>query len=303
MPSRSHRAVLLVPLLALLWGGSWPMFNIVLRELSVWTFRAIAVGTAGLAMMLVVRLLGIPLAVPAGRWPRLLAAALGNITVWYVSATAAILYIPSGNAAVLGYTMPLWAALIAIVFLRQPPTGRIALALVLGACAVGLMAWPNLAHFARAPLGIGFALLAGIAWACGTLIVKHTDWGGLHPLSLTAWQLTLGAVPIAVGALFFADLKAFLPSTTVIVLVAVLALVPTALGTLVWFRIVDLLPAQVASLSSIMVPIVAMAGGIALHDEPFGLPQAGALLCTVAALFLALTPPRGRTGHRQAPHA
>lgn len=282
--------MLLLPALALLWGGSWPMFNLVLQELSVWTFRAIAVSGAGLLMMLVVRLFGISTAVPQGRWRPLVAAAMGNITLWYLAATAAILYIPSGQAAVLGYTMPLWAALISILFLREPLTGRLGLALAFGAGAVAMLAWPNLTHLAGAPLGIGFSLLAGIGWACGTLINKRTDWGGLHPLALTAWQLVLGAVPIVIGAFIFADLRPFLPSATVIAAVAFLAFVPTAIGTLIWFRIVALLPAQVGALSSILVPVVAMTGGILVHGEPFDLPQAGALLCAVAALFLALAP-------------
>ena len=288
--SRSRSAMLLLPALALLWGGSWPMFNLVLHELSVWTFRALAVSGAALLMFLVVRLRGIPTTVPEGRWRPLLAAALGNITAWYLAATAAILYIPSGQAAVLGYTMPLWAALISIAFLREPLTGRVALALAFGAGAVALLAWPNLTRLSGAPLGIGFSLLAGIGWACGTLINKRTDWGGLHPLALTAWQLAIGAVPIVIGAFIFADLQPFLPSVTVMVAVAFLAFVPTAIGTLIWFRIVELLPAQVGALSSILVPIVAMTGGIIVHGEPFGIPQAGALACAVAALFLALIP-------------
>ncbi len=288
----SRRAVLMLPLLALLWGGSWPMFNLVLSELSVWSFRAFAVSGAGLMMMLVVRLLGISTAVPPGRWRPLTAAALGNISVWYVAATAAILYIPSGQAAVLGYTMPLWAALISVIFLREPLTRRVGLALLSGAGAVALLAWPNLTHLAGAPLGIGFSLLAGIGWAAGTLINKRTDWGGLHPLALTAWQLVIGAVPIIIGALFFTDLRPFLPSLEVVAVVAFLSLVPTALGTLIWFRIVDLLPAEVGALSSILVPVVAMTGGILAHGEPFGPLQAGALACAVAALFLALTPSR-----------
>lgn len=292
MPRPSRSAVWLVPLLGALWGGSWPLFPIVLGELSVWSFRAVSVTGAGLAMMLIVRLLGISLAVPAGRWRPLIGAALGNITVWYLAATTAILYIPSGQASVLGYTMPLWAALIAIVFLREPPTLRLAVALACGAGAVALLAWPNLARLSGAPLGILFALLAGLAWAGGTLINKRTDWGGLHPLALTAWQLLLGAVPIVIGALFLIEWRPVLPSATVVAVVAFLTLVPTAVGTLVWFRIVDLLPAQAGALSSILVPVVAMTGGVVVHGEPFGPAQAGALACAVAALFLALTPAR-----------
>ena len=63
------------------------------------------------------------------------------------------------------------------------------------------------------------------------------------------------------------------------------------IGNLAWFSIVGLLPAQVAGLSSVMVPVVAMISGAIVHGEPLGPAQLGAMACSAGALWLALRPP------------
>lgn len=293
---RADAATGLVLLLGVLWGSSWPMFNVVLRELSVWTFRGLAVLGAGLLLLAFARLRGIAPGVPRASWPALLGASFGTISVWYVAATASVLFIPSGQASILGYTMPLWAALIAVLAFGERPTPRLLLALAFGAATVALLAVPNQRALADAPTGIACALIAAIGWAAGTLIQKRADWRGIHPLSLTAWQMIVGSVPILLGAAIFADWQPFMPSWPVLLAAIHLAIVPTALGTLVWFRIVHLLPANTAAISTIIVPVIAMAGGAWAHGEPLGPWQLGALGCCVAALALTLLKPSARRG-------
>jgi drug/metabolite transporter (DMT)-like permease len=77
-----------------------------------------------------------------------------------------------------------------------------------------------------------------------------------------------------------------------------IALVPMAVGTATWFALVHLLPAQIAGLSSVTIPVVAVIAGVLLFDEPMGPLQVAALACTVAALWLALVPPRGAAPSR-----
>ena len=48
-----------------------------------------------------------------------------NISIWNIATSLAVLYIPSGHASVLAYTMPLWVALMGFVVFRQPLTGRL----------------------------------------------------------------------------------------------------------------------------------------------------------------------------------
>jgi drug/metabolite transporter (DMT)-like permease len=64
-----------------------------------------------------------------------------------------------------------------------------------------------------------------------------------------------------------------------------------SIGNVAWFAIVGLLPANVAGLSSIMVPVVAMISGAIVHGEPLGALQWLAIACCVAALSLALIRP------------
>ena len=57
-------------------------------------------------------------------------------------------------------------------------------------------------------------------------------------------------------------------------------------------RLVKLLPAQVAGLASIAIPIVAVVSGVVLLHEPLSLLQAAAIASTVISLWLALVPAR-----------
>ena len=68
--------------------------------------------------------------------------------------------------------------------------------------------------------------------------------------------------------------------------------VPMALGTAAWFALVKLLPTQVAALSSIAIPIVAVISGVLLLHEPLSALQAVAIGSTVVSLWLALVPRR-----------
>jgi len=53
-----RRALALLVVLTLVWGTNWPLFAFAVREISVWTFRAIAVTLAGVALLAVARARG-----------------------------------------------------------------------------------------------------------------------------------------------------------------------------------------------------------------------------------------------------
>jgi drug/metabolite transporter (DMT)-like permease len=292
-PNTSHippRAIVLLLVLTLVWGTNWPLFPYAVREISVWTFRAVAVVLAGVALLLVARARGQSLVVPRQHWGTLVAATLCYLVVWNIASTYAAVLIPSGQAAILGFTMPLWAALLAWAFLGEKLTGRMRAAIALGAAAVGLLMIRGMEAYLRAPLGFGLGLLAGLGWAAGTLIIKRRPTG-VPALVLTGWQLLLCAVPVTAGALILGDHHWFMPSWQSIAVIGYIALVPMSIGNAAWFSIVGMLPANVAGLSSIMVPVVAMISGAIVHGEPLGPLQWAAMACCVGGLALALLKP------------
>jgi drug/metabolite transporter (DMT)-like permease len=291
MTRPSFQVLALLAGLTLIWGTNWPLFRITLAELPVLTFRSLVLTTSIIVLYLVMRLRGESFAVPRGKWPMLLLASLMNLTIWSVATSMAVLYIPSGHASVLAYTMPLWVALISFVVFRQRLTGRLLAAILIGAAAVVALMAPNFESYAGAPWGLFWGLFAGFCWAIGTFIVKRTSWPGMG-LSLTFWQVVASWPPIVLGAVVIDGLPTHLPSALVMAMTLYIGAIPTALGTAAWFALVKLLPAQVAALSSIAIPIVAVLSGILLLHEPLSTLQAVAIGSTVISLWLALVPSR-----------
>jgi drug/metabolite transporter (DMT)-like permease len=285
------RALILLVVLTLVWGTNWPLFPLAVREVSVWTFRAVAVTVAGATLLLVARLRGQCLIIERRHWPTVLGASLAYLVVWNIASTYSAVLVPSGQAAVLGFTMPLWAALFAWMALGERLTKRLMLALAFGAAGVSLLMVPSFAAYAQAPLGMALGLLAGAGWAVGSIILKR---GGVNvPATvLTGWQLLIAAVPISLGAVLLGDGHAALPSWTSVAVIAYIALVPMCIGNLCWFAIVGMLPVNVAGLSAILVPVVAMISGAIVHGEPLGPTQWLAMVCCVVSLSLALLKPR-----------
>ena len=289
----SPKVLALLGTLTLVWGTNWPLFKIALDELPVLTFRAIVLVTASLVLLAIMLARGESFAVPRGKWPALVAASALNLFIWNIATSIAVLYIPSGHASVLAYTMPLWVALIGFAVFGQRLTGRLLAAILIGASAVVALMVPNFSSYAHAPAGLFWGLFAGFCWAVGTFVVKRTSWQGMG-LSLTFWQVVITLPPILLGALLIDGLPTHWPSTQALAATIYTGAVPMALGTAAWFALVKLLPAQVAGLSAIAIPIVAIVSGVLILHEPLSPLQALAIASTVLSLWLALMPARGR---------
>jgi drug/metabolite transporter (DMT)-like permease len=288
------RALAMLLVLTLVWGTNWPLFPLALQEISVWTFRSITAPVCGLILLGVARARGMPMAIPREHWPAIGMASFFYLVVWNICSTYSALMIPSGQAAVLGYTMPLWSALLSWMVLGERIGARLMLALALGMLSVTLLMVPSFGAYAEAPLGLALGLLAGLGWAVGTLILKRRAIP-VPVTVLTGWQMLLVSVPVCIVALATGTREWFMPSTQSIALIVYITLVPLCIGNVCWFSIVTLLPTNIAGLSVIAVPMVAMVSGALLLGEPMGPTQLAAMALCAASLGLTLLrPPPGR---------
>ena len=278
---------LLVAMLTLLWGTNWPLFPLAVREVSVWTFRAVCLLGSGLLLMAWCCWKGHDLRVPRRHWKTIAVAALVYLVIWNIASTYAAVLIPTGQAAVLGFTMPLWAVMGARLFLRERLTGRLLAAIGLTAAGVLLLLFKGWRLYADAPIGFVSGLLAGVGWAAGTLLLRR------HPVPvnttvLTAWQLLIAGVPLGLLALLFGTREWFWPSWQSVAVIGYITVIPMAIGNVAWFTIVDRLPTSVSTLSPILVPVVAMISGAIGRGEPLGLLECTAMACSALGLFLGL---------------
>jgi len=286
-PHIPPRALVLLVILTLVWGTNWPLFSLAVKEISVWTFRTVSCFFAGVLLLSYVKLRGQSIGIERRHWPVVCASCFLYMVIWNITSTYSAVLLPSGQASVLGFTMPLWATLFGWLIYREPLHGKMLIALAFGATGVALLMVPSFRDYADAPLGFVLGLSGGVGWALGTLVLKRGQVA-VSPSVLTGWQLLLTAIPCSVGAALVGDWQWFVPSTTSILVISYITLVPILIGNVCWIAIVGLLPAQVAGLSAIAVPMVAMLSGAWVHDEPLGPTQLLAMACTAVSLGLLI---------------
>jgi drug/metabolite transporter (DMT)-like permease len=269
------------------WGLNWPVMKLLLREWPPLSARGTAGVTAALALGLLAALRGERLAVPARSVGRLLAAAALNVTAWMGLATLSLLWLDAGQGALLVYTMPIWATILAWPALGERPTAGRMLALALGVAGVTVLLSGG--HGAVRPEilpGVACALGAAVLFAFGTVALRSPL--GLPPLAATAWQVGLGCVPmVAAGILLEAPDPAALSPTGWAAL-AYMTAVPMGACYLCWFAALRRLPAATASMGTLLTPLVGVIVAAIALGEPLGMREALALALTLGGVSLAI---------------
>jgi drug/metabolite transporter (DMT)-like permease len=275
----------LLAALTLAWGFNWTAMKVALAEVSPWTFRTLCLGLGSAVLFAVLRAGGHRLAVPKGQWGRLWVLAFFNITFWNVLVAFGMTMIPSGRAAILAYTMPVWAVPLSILVLGERLTSRKLLGLVLGMAGLALLVGDVFAS-----PGTLLVLGAAISWAIGTVLQKR------YPMAMpsgayTAWIMLLGGVPIFAGALLLDDFGALRGVGLWPALgVAYNVFVAFAFAHWAWIKIATSVPVTVFSISMLIIPVVGVLSGMLFLGERPSWAEYAALLLIVGALATVIRP-------------
>src|SRR5436309_4000317 len=183
------------------WGFNWPVTKYLLGELPPLTLRGVTgvIGALLLAALAMARRQSLQVA--EGQWPRLVVAAVLNVTCWMVLMAFALLWLPASEATLIAYTMPVWASLMAWPVLGERPTLLRTIALVMAFAGLASIMGGNGfgASLAKLP-GIVMALGGAIGFALGTVLAKKLPIR-LPPITAAAWQIGIGCLPIAIVGL------------------------------------------------------------------------------------------------------
>lgn len=255
--------------LALGWGLNWPIMKMVISQVPPLTFRGFCLLFGGLGLLLLARAGGQRLRPPAGQWPVLVWLALTNILGWNVLAIYGVSFLPSGRAALLGYTMPVWSMLLSALWLGNHLTPRRLLGLALGGMGVLTMMGMELLGLAGAPLGALLMLGAALSWAVGVVSLKRFPVA-MPPMALTGWLMLLGGLPAALAALILEAPRWQMPDLGPALGLVYNVFVAFMFCYWAWNRIVLTVPVAVSSLSSLLTPLVGVLGGMLLLGESPG---------------------------------
>ena len=286
-------ALLLVTILALVWGCNWPVLKLGVTALPPLTFRSATLPFAAIGLLVVSRLSGDSIHLPRDLWGKVLALALFNIALWNGLILFGVQQMPAGRSAILAYTMPLWTVLFGIGLLHEPLSRRKIVGLVLGMLGMAVLLGQDVRHITRSPIGTLFILTAAMSWAFGTVLLRR--WRPPVPQNtLTAWMLLIGWLPIAaIATVLDPHPLATLGGMSGTAWFAVLYNIFLA-GTVAhwaWFTMARRLPVAVSSLSSLPVPVVGVLSGILFLGERPGPSEYLALALVLAALGAVLFAP------------
>ncbi len=287
----SQRAIGVVCLVATSvgWGVNWPVMKTLLQD---WP-PLLARGSAGVAAAIGIGALAVArgesLAVPAAVVPRLLGAAFVNVFAWMGFSTLSLLWLPAGEAALLVYTMPIWAVLFAWPLLgARPDAGGVA-ALLLGFAGVAvLLGSQGLAVGMQKMPGVLLTLSAAVLFAFGTVHWRCAL--PLPPLVAVAWQVGLGCLPMLAWGLAFEPLPRA-SSAAGWLAMAYMTIVPMGVCYLTWFAALRRLPPQTASMATLITPVVGVLAAALTLGEPLGAVQWAALALTLGGVAFALRRP------------
>ena len=261
-----------LPLLVLLggiWGASFMFIKVADRELAPTTMMAgrTAIGALLLITFLTLR---VGLRRAAGEVRRLgrrgFALGVVNAALPFTLIAWGEKHIDSGVAAIANATVPLFIALLAFRFLRsERARGLQLVGIVVGLAGVAVLAGIHPRGGWWAVAGTLAVVAAAMAYAVGAMYVQHLS-AHSSPLALTTASLVGAALALLpFGA---AQLPGSVPGWKVIGSVVALGVAGTAVGQLIYYRLIETDGSARASLVTYLLPVTALFYGAGLLGEP-----------------------------------
>ena len=289
MQKLSRQQLVLVVLLTLVWGVNWPVMKLGVSGYPALTFRTASIwlGVPVLALALVV--LKVPFRIPRRHWPELLWLAAANMFVWHACIILAIKSLSSGRTAILGYTMPIFSAVIGAVLFKSALTGRGWLGVSAASTGVILLLWHEFTGLAGRPAGVALALVAAATWALGTQLLRRTRMD-VPTLAISFWMTVLTAAVMTVLSWLFERGDWHAPNATVWAATLFNAVMIFGFAHATWFYLARALPPVASTLSVMFIPVVGVFSGALWLGEVLHWQDWAAVVLMVVAIASVLWP-------------
>jgi drug/metabolite transporter (DMT)-like permease len=279
----------LILAISLFWGLNWPAVKTILTQMPPLGLRAVGF-TAGAVLMLgAAKLAGHRLAVDRAERPALLLAGLCNVLIFNLCSAFAQTLMATSQAAIIAFTMPVWATLLAIPLLGERPGPRQIAGLACGLAGLGVLLGPEaLSAPPAALLGPALMLIAAVSWAVGTIVMKGRVWRA-HPTVIAGWQYVVCAAPM-IAATAMTEVRPALADLHGAVWVGFVwhIVCSICLAQALWYVTVRRLSVGEAAVSTLLIPVVGVSGAVVILGDPLTLRLALALALILTAVACVL---------------
>jgi drug/metabolite transporter (DMT)-like permease len=271
--------------LTLIWGYNWVVMKTAVQYASPFQFAALRTFLGAIMLFMVLYFSKRPLKLQ--EFPTMLALGLlqtcgfTGLLIWALVSGGA------GKTAVLSYTMPFWVMLFAWPMLGEKVQGWQWLAVVFALFGIVLIFDPL--HIKGDGFSMFLALLSGVFWAISAIVSKklHQRAPHLDLLNITAWTTLLGSLPIVLLALVLTA-PPIQWTTTFYWTIIYSIFLSGSLAWVLWLYALQRLPAGVASMASMLAPVIGVsAAWIQLGERPSTMELFGMLSIAIALVIIS----------------
>jgi O-acetylserine/cysteine efflux transporter len=282
--------------LVLFWGSAFAVVKVGLGYSPPLLFAGLRSLTGGLAMVLAAVFWG---GSPRLRrdWPVFLLLTLFNVALFIGLQTYAIVYLPSGSAAVLVYLQPILVGLLAWPILGETLTAAKVVGLLLGFSGIVAVSAGSFSGSvdALSPLGVTLGAISALCWALGTVFFKKYE-ARVSTLWAVALPFVAGGAALTAVGLFVEDWGSITWNGTFVASMLYSGVIGISLAWVIWFALVRAGEASRVASYIFFVPLTAVLIGVLFLDEPLGYTLLVGAAFVVSGIYLVNRQPRGKKG-------
>jgi O-acetylserine/cysteine efflux transporter len=282
--------------LVLFWGSAFAVVKVGLGYSPPLLFAGLRSLTGGLAMVLAAVIWG---GSPKLRrdWPVFLLLTLFNVALFIGLQTYAIVYLPSGSAAVLVYLQPILVGLLAWPILGESLTAAKVVGLLLGFSGIVAVSAGSFSGSvdALSPLGVTLGAISALCWALGTVFFKRYE-ARVSTLWAVALPFVAGGVMLTAVGLFVEDWGSITWNGTFVSSMLYSGVIGISLAWVIWFALVRAGEASRVASYIFFVPLTAVLIGVIFLDEPLSYTLLVGAAFVVSGIYLVNRQPHGKQG-------
>lgn len=287
MHKLSSRQWAILVSLTVIWGLNWPVMKLGVTGFPPLSFRMLCLwlGTPILGLALVV--MKVPFRIARVHWRELLVLAVFNMFIWHALMIIAVQSLSSGRAAILGYTMPMFSALLGAWVFGDQLAKRSWAGVAAASLGVVLLLWHELSNLSGRPTGVLLALGAASTWALGTQMLRRTTLP-VPTLAISFWMTLLTAGVMTLLAVVFESDRWVAPSPSNWFAIVYNAVLVFGFAHAAWFYLARSLPPVASTLSVMLIPVLGVFSGAlwlgeVLHWQDWA--AVGLMMASIAAVL------------------
>ena len=284
-------AVVAFGLLVLFWGSAFSVVKVGLEYSPPMLFAGLRTLMGGLVILLAAVVWG---GSPHLRrdWPIFLLLAAFNVVFFFGFQTLAVLYLPSGTAAVLEYLQPMLVGLLAWMILGESLSLAKIVGLIVGFS--GIVAVSAGSIFGNvSPVGVAFGAGSAFSWALGTVFFKQYE-ARVSTMWAVAMPFVAGGMVLTLLSFAIESWSEVSPKATLFASLSYVSLVEIALAWLIWFGLVRAGEASRVAVYVFFVPLVSIVIGAIFLGERLTTSLLIGTVLIVTGIYVVNSPPTGK---------